>query len=199
MSRWSFLRRVSIRPLAILVLAGGLAACGPSAPEFTGTDITGTRLGRDLALTDQHGKARDMASFNGKVAVMFFGFTQCPDVCPAALAELAEVKKNLGKDADALEIVMITVDPERDTPEVLKSYVEAFDPSFVGLTGTPAELKATAGSFKAYYAPAPQKDGAYTMDHTASFYIFDKKGDARVLAANNIGVAALTKDVQALM
>jgi len=199
MSFWTWLRRVAIRPLAMFTMAGLIAACGQDAPQFNGTDITGTRLGRDFALVDQNGKARDMASFEGKVAVMFFGFTQCPDVCPAALAELAEVKKNLGKQGDSLDVVMITVDPARDTPEILKGYVEAFDPSFIGLTGSPEAVKKAAGSFKAYYAAVPQKDGAYSMDHTASFYVFDKKGEARVLAANNIGVAALTKDIQALL
>ena len=128
----------------------------------------------------------------------FFGFTQCPDVCPTSLAELAEAMKKLGADADRVQVLLITVDPERDTPDILKQYVTAFDLRFLGLTGTPDQVKAAA-SFKAYYAKAPTKDGGYSMDHTAAFYLLDGKGESRVLANNNIGVDALVHDIQALL
>ena len=194
-----FARRFGRQAVTAATLAIVLAACGSDTPAFKGTDITGTHLGRDLALVDQTGQARTLKSFDGKVTVVFFGFTQCPDVCPTALAEMAQVMTELGKDADKVQVVMITVDPERDTQEVLKAYMNAFDPRFVGLRGDEAQTKAAAGSFKAYYARAPQKDGNYSMDHTAAFYILDGKGEARVLAPSTIGVDALTHDIKALL
>lgn len=121
------------------------------------------------------------------------------DVCPTSLAELAEAMKKLGADADRVQVLLITVDPERDTPDILKQYVTAFDPRFLGLTGTPDQVKKAAASFKAYYAKAPTKDGGYSMDHTAAFYLLDGKGESRVLANNNIGVDALVHDIQALL
>lgn len=194
-----YARRFGRQAFAAAAMVVVLAACSGDAPAFKGTDITGTHLGRDLALTDQTGQPRTLKSFDGKVTVVFFGFTQCPDVCPTALAEMAQVMKKLGKDADRVQVAMITVDPERDTQEVLKAYMTAFDPRFIGLRGDEAQTKAAAGSFKAYYARAPQKDGNYSMDHTAAFYILDGKGEARVLSASTIGVDALTHDIKALL
>ena len=162
-------------------------------------DITGADYARDIPLTDHNGQARHLKDFAGKVVVVFFGFTQCPDVCPTSLAELTEVMKKLGPDAERVQVLLITVDPERDTPEVLKQYVTAFDPRFLGLTGTPDQVKKAAASFKAYYAKAPTKEGNYTLDHTAAFYLLDGKGESRVLANNNIGVDALVHDIQALL
>lgn len=196
------LARVAVRAGKLLAMAllAGLAACsGGDTPSFKGTDITGTHLGRDLALTDQTGQARTLASYSGKVQVYFFGFTQCPDVCPSALAEMAEVLKKLGSDAQHVQVALITVDPERDTQEVLQAYVSAFDPRFVALRGDQAQTRAAASTFKAYYARAPQNDGNYSMDHTAAFYIFDRKGEARVLASPNLGVDALVHDIRALL
>lgn len=180
-------------------LLAGLAACGSQDVAFKGTDITGTHLGRDMALTDQTGQARTLASYAGRVQVYFFGFTQCPDVCPSALAEMVEVMKKLGPDAENVQVALISVDPDRDTQEVLKAYVAAFDPRFVALRGDAEQTRATAASFKAYYASAPQKGGGYSMDHTAAFYIVDGKGEARVLASPNIGVDALVHDIKALL
>lgn len=185
--------------IAALGLLAGLVACGSQDVAFKGTDITGTHLGRDMALMDQNGQARTLASYAGKVQVYFFGFTQCPDVCPSALAELAEVMKKLGSDADKVQVALITVDPDRDTQEVLKAYVAAFDPRFVALRGNAEQTRAAAASFKAYYARAAQKEGTYSMDHTAAFYIIDRKGEARVLASPNIGVDALVHDIKALL
>ncbi len=188
-----------IKRFAALTVLAGLAACGSQDITFKGTDITGTHLGRDMALTDQDGQARTLASYAGKVQVYFFGFTQCPDVCPSALAEMAEVMKQLGSDAENVQVALISVDPDRDTQEVLKAYVAAFDPRFVALRGNAEQTRATAASFKAYYARAPQKDGGYSMDHTAAFYIIDRKGEARVLASPNLGVPALVHDIKALL
>jgi len=184
---------------AVLALAG----CGPASPDFKGTDITGTHLGKDLALTDHDGKPRTLASFSDKVTVVFFGFTQCPDVCPTALADMAEVMRRLGDDADRVQVLMVTVDPQRDTPEILRAYTTAFDPRFLGLHGDEAALKKTAASFRAYYARASQTAGSdpsrYNVDHTASFYIIDKQGEARVLAGNTAGPDSLAHDIRALL
>ena len=199
MSVFSATRRLALRLGAAATFAAALAACGESAPQFKGSDISGTRLGQGMELVDYNGKTRKLSDFSGKVVVAFFGFTQCPDVCPTSLAELAEAMKKLGADADRVQVLLITVDPERDTPDILKQYVTAFDPRFLGLTGTPDQVKKAAASFKAYYAKAPTKDGGYSMDHTAAFYLLDGKGESRVLANNNIGVDALVHDIQALL
>ena len=200
MSVFSFPRRTWLRGVAAVVVAGVLAACSEPAPSFKGNDISGTKLGQALALNDHNGQARTLKDFQGKVVVAFFGFTQCPDVCPTALAELSQVMEKLGPDADRVQVLLITVDPERDTPEILKQYVTTFDPRFLGLTGTPEQVKATAASFKAYYAKVPTADGKnYTMDHTAAFYLFDGKGESRVLANSTIGVDAMVHDIKLLL
>lgn len=200
MSVFSSHRRALLRGTAAVALAGLLAACGEPAPAFKGNDISGTKLGQALALNDHNGQPRTLQDFAGKVVVAFFGFTQCPDVCPTALAELSQVMQKLGPDADRVQVLLISVDPERDTPEILKQYVTTFDPRFLGLTGTPDQIKATAASFKAYYAKVPTENGKnYTMDHTAAFYLFDGKGDSRVLANSTIGVDAMVHDIKALL
>jgi len=200
MSVFSTHRRAVLRGAAALVLTSALAACGDPAPKFKGNDISGTQLGKALALNDHNGQARTLQDFGGKVVVAFFGFTQCPDVCPTALAELSQVMQKLGPDADRVQVLLISVDPERDTPEILKQYVTTFDPRFLGLTGTPDQVKATAASFKAYYAKVPTEGGKnYTMDHTAAFYLFDGKGESRVLANSTIGVDAMVHDIKLLL
>ena len=130
MSVFSATRRLALR-LGAAAAAAALAACGESAPQFKGSDISGTRLGQGMELVDYNGKTRKLSDFSGKVVVAFFGFTQCPDVCPTSLAELAEAMKKLGADADRVQVLLITVDPERDTPDILKQYVTAFDPRFL--------------------------------------------------------------------
>jgi len=192
-------RRRVLRGAAGLAAALALAACGQQPPEFRGSDITGTQLGRGLSLVDHNGAPRTLADYAGKVVVVFFGFAQCPDVCPTSLAELAQVMKTLGEDAGRVQVLMVTVDPERDTPEVLRQYVTAFDPRFVGLTGTPEQIKQAAASFKVYYAKVQRDGGDYTMDHTAAFYLLDGKGEARVLASNNAGAEALAHDIEQLL
>ena len=193
-------RRRALQAVAAMGVAALLAACGESAPAFKGSDITGTQLGKKLALVDHNGKPRTLQDFAGKAVVVFFGFTQCPDVCPTSLAELSQAMKQLGPDADRVQVLLVTVDPERDTPEILKQYVTTFDPRFLGLTGTPEQIKQAAASFKAYYAKVPTQDGAnYTMDHTAAFYLFDGKGESRVLATNTAGAEALAHDIKALL
>ena len=173
----------------------------PSAQQqFKGVDITGAEYARTLSLPDQYGKPRTLDDFKGKVTVVFFGYTQCPDVCPTTMAELAQVKKALGKDGDRVQGVFITVDPERDTPQALKAYMASFDPSFVALRGTPDETKATAKEFKVFYAKVPGKaEGSYTMDHTAGSYVLDPKGKVRLFVRYGSPAEALTVDIKALL
>lgn len=200
MSLFNISRRALLRGAAAIGLAGLLVACTDPAPSFKGNDISGTQLGKSLALADHNGQPRTLQDFDGKVVVAFFGFTQCPDVCPTALAELSQVMQKLGDDAGRVQVLMITVDPERDTADVLKQYVTTFDSRFLGLTGTPEQIKQAAASFKAYYAKVPTEGGKnYTMDHTAAFYLFDAKGESRVLANNTIGADALAHDIKALL
>lgn len=189
--------------MAGLPLLGG---CGPSsnggAPKaaFRGVDITGADYARQASLPDQDGKVRSLADFKGKVTVVFFGYTQCPDVCPGTLVELAQVKKALGPDGDRLQGVFISVDPERDTPEILKAYMASFDPGFVALRGTPEQTQATAKEFKVFYAKVPGKaEGSYTMDHTAGSYVFDPQGKVRLFVRYGQGAEALAADVKALL
>ncbi|OZI21296.1 SCO family protein [Bordetella genomosp. 9] len=193
-------RRALLRVFAAAPIASLLAACGQDAPSFKGSDITGTHLGKNLSMVDQDGRPRTLADYAGKVMVVFFGYTQCPDVCPTALAELSQVMQALGDSASRVQVIMVTVDPERDTPEVLKQYVQTFNPSFVGLTGTPEQVKQAASSFKVYYAKVPAKNGKdYSMDHSAAFYLLDTKGEARVLAGNGSDVDSLAHDIKALL
>ncbi len=195
----------TFRLLTTLALATALLGCdqlgSPSAAQqFKGVDITGAEYARTLSLPDQNGKPRTLDDFKGKVTVVFFGYTQCPDVCPTTMAELAQVKKALGKDGDRVQGVFITVDPERDTPEALKAYMASFDPSFVALRGTADETKATAKEFKVFYAKVPGKvEGSYTMDHTAGSYVLDPKGKVRLFVRYGSPVEALTADLKALL
>jgi protein SCO1/2 len=185
------------------VLAGcdklGLAPAS-SETAFRGVDITGADYARTLALPDVNGQPRTLGDFKGKVTVVFFGYTQCPDVCPTTMAELAQVKKALGADGDKLQAVFITIDPERDTPAILKSYMASFDPSFVALRGTLEQTQATAKEFKVYFAKVPGKtEGSYTMDHSAGAFILDPKGNVRVFERYGAGAEGLTADVKALL
>jgi len=185
--------------------AAGLVGCdklGVSAPStsqtFKGVDITGANY--KFALPDQNGQTRTSDDFKGKVTAVFFGYTQCPDVCPTAMAELAQVKKALGKDGDRLQGVFITVDPERDTPDLLKSYVGNFDPGFIALRGTLDQTTATAKDFKVFFAKSPGKTpDSYTVDHTAGMYLFDTKGQVRLFERYGGGVDVLNADVKALL
>ena len=180
--------------------AGLLSACSEAKPEFKAVDITGADYAKDFQLTDHNGQVRSMKDFAGKVVVLFFGYTQCPDVCPTTMSELAEVKKTLGADGDRVQGLFVTVDPERDTPEVLKAYMANFDPSFVALSGTPEQLAAVAKDYKAYFKKAEGKTPtSYTMDHSAASYIYDTKGNLRLYSRYGSGVPALVSDIQALI
>jgi protein SCO1/2 len=191
------------RTACCVLLAAGLAACGPETPQkapFKAIDITGAEYARQLALPDTSGKPRTLADFKGKVTLVFFGYTQCPDVCPTTLAEIAEVKRKLGADGDKVQTVFVTVDPERDTPEVLAAYVANFGRDFVALRGTLEQTKAAAKEFKVFYAKAPgRSEGSYTMDHTAGTFVFDPKGRVRLFVRYGGGTDAAVQDIKLLL
>ena len=201
----SILRRLpGVSAAALLALA--LVACDGAGNKpaqklpFKATDITGATYGQSLALTDQDGHPRTLADFKGKVVVVFFGYTQCPDVCPTTMLELAQVKKSLGKDGDRLQGLFITIDPERDTPAVLKSYMASFDPSFVALRGTPEQTQAVAKEFKVFFAKVPGRSAdSYTMDHTAGSYVLDADGKVRLFVRYGSGAEALAADLKTLL
>lgn len=185
---------------ATLALAGCDKLSSPPKAAFTGVDITGADYAQKLSLKDPDGKQRSLDEFKGKVVVVFFGFTQCPDVCPTTMAELAEVKRSLGADGDKVQGIFVSVDPERDTPELLKAYVANFDSGFVALRGTPEETKAAAREFKVFYNKVPGKtEGAYSVDHTAGSYLFDPQGKVRLFTRYGSGAQALASDIKALL
>lgn len=195
-------RSVLLAAALCVALAGCDKAASPTKADvqFRGADITGATYAKTLALPDVNGQPRTLGDFKGKVTVIFFGYTQCPDVCPTTMAELAQVKKALGADGDKLQAVFVTIDPERDTPEILKSYMASFDPSFVALRGTLEQTQATAKEFKVYFAKVPGKtEGSYTMDHSAGAFILDAKGDVRIFERYGAGAEGLTADVKALL
>ena len=176
-----------------------LAACSKPT-SFQNTDVTGLRYAEDFALTDHNGVPRNLASFKGKVVLVFFGYTQCPDVCPTTMAELAGVMKELGPLADKLQVLFITVDPERDTQQLLAEYVPAFDKRFLGLRGDAAATAKVAKEFKVFYAKVPGKQpGSYSMDHTAGSYVFDKEGKVRLFVRHGQGTAPLVADLKQLL
>lgn len=187
------------------MLGSALAACDrtPSAltagdASFRGIDITGASYARDFSLTDFQGVPRHLADYRGKVVMLYFGFVQCPDVCPTALTRAAAVKQRLGAEGSQLQVLFVTVDPERDTPALLREYMAAFDSSFVALTGLPAQIKAAADEFRVFYKKVPT-GSSYTMDHTALSYLFDRKGHIRVALRHEQTVDDYTADVKALL
>ncbi|MGI9132891.1 MAG: SCO family protein [Rhodoferax sp.] len=186
---------------ALLLGVGGLlASCSKEPVAFSSIDVTGAEYARDFELTDHNGQLRHLKDFAGKVVVVFFGYTQCPDVCPTSMAELAEVKKALGKDGDRVQGVFVTVDPERDTPAVLKAYMEAFDPTFLALIGNPLQLAQTAKEFKLYYKKVEGKTAtSYTMDHSAGSYVYDTQGKLRLFTRYGAGAGPLTADIRILL
>ena len=195
-------RVVLTAALAVALLGAGCDRLGGSTPKvsFKAVDITGAEYARELSLPDADGKLRQLAEFKGKVTLVFFGYTQCPDVCPSTLAELAAVKRDLGKDGERVQGVFVSVDPERDTPQILKAYMASFGPDFVALRGTPEQTKTAAQNFKVFYAKSPGKtEGSYTMDHTAGTYVFDAQGKVRLFVRYGSGAEALRHDLKLLL
>lgn len=198
-------KRNAIKIIAACTMVAGVSvlftACSEkSKPVFAAIDITGADYAKDFSLTDHNGQPRSLKDFKGKVVVMFFGYTQCPDVCPTTMAEVAEVRKQLGKDGEKIQALFVTIDPERDTPEVLKGYMANFDPTFVALYTTPDKLAATAKDFKVYYKKVDGKTPtSYTMDHSAGSFIYDTKGALRLYTRYGTGVQPLIADIKLLL
>jgi len=177
-----------------------LVACAPDKPQFKSIDLTGADYAKDFVLPDQNGKTRSIKDFAGKVVVVFFGFTQCPDVCPTSMAELAAIKKSLGADGDKLQGVFISVDPERDTPEILKAYMGNFDPTFVALRPSAEQLPDVAKDFKIYYKKVEGRTASsYSMDHSAGNYVYDTQGRLRLYNRYGSGTEGLLADIRLLL
>lgn len=182
------------------VLLLGLMACAPDQPQYKSIDVTGANYAQGFTLTDHNGQTRSLSDFKGKVVVVFFGYTQCPDVCPTSLTELSEVKRLLGANADKLQGVFVTVDPERDTADLLKAYMANFDPSFVAFVPTQDELAKVAKDYKIYYKKVDGKTpSSYTMDHSAGSYVYDTQGRLRLYSRYGSGPQALAQDIQVLL
>ena len=191
---------MSLRFLGAALLALSCAACGPAAPKFQGSDVTGVGFGHDFKLVDHNGKPRTLADFRGKVVVMFFGYTRCPDVCPTTMSELAAVMQQLGADAARVQVLFVTVDPERDTAELLSQYVPAFNPTFLGLRGDAQATADVAKEFRILYQKQPgPTPGSYTMDHSAGTFLFDPQGRLRVYMSYGQGPNAFAHDIAELL
>jgi protein SCO1/2 len=189
--------------LALLLSLGiaQIAGCERGAPaqKFRLTDVTGADFRAELSLTDHNGKPRTLADFRGKVVTVFFGFTHCPDACPTTMVEMAGVMKELGPAADQLQVLFITVDPERDTQKLLSQYVPSFHPSFLGLYGDAEATARAAKAFKVYYQKRPVEGAGYSVDHSAGTFVLDREGRVRLFAQYGAGAPALLHDIRILL
>jgi len=187
--------------LSLCVVAAGLGLAGcKDSPSFSAVDITGADYATGFSLTDHNGQARTLADFKGKVVVIFFGYTQCPDVCPTSMTELAQAKQLLGADGDKLQGLFVSVDPERDTPEIMKAYMASFDPGFLALYAAPNALPEVTKSFRIFYKKVDGKTPtSYTMDHSAGSYVYDTQGRVRLYTRYGGGAQALADDVKKLL
>ena len=183
--------------VAVLLLAM-LQACSGDKPRFAGIDLTDTKKDVQFTLSDVNGKERTLEDFRGSYVMLFYGFTQCPDVCPTTLGRAVEVRKKLGADASRLRVVFISVDPDRDTPELLRNYLQAFDPEFVGLRGTGEQTKVAAKALNVFFEKVPT-GGSYTINHTALTYIFDPQGRLRLGMRHEQTVDEFVSDLRLLM
>lgn len=184
------------------LLASLLIACSQEAIKFNNVDITGSKaFGKDFSLIDHHGKQRQLSDFKDKVVVMFFGYTQCPDVCPTTLTEMQGVMTLLGADADRVQVLFVSVDPDRDTQQLLSEYVPSFDSRFLGLRpASPADLEKVTKDFKVFYNKVPGKSPiSYTIDHTAGSYVFDTKGTLRLFLKHQQGAKPIAEDLAKLL
>lgn len=186
--------------LAVAALALSLLACTPADTlSFKGTDISTADFGQPFTLTGQDGKPHSLADYQGKAVALFFGYTHCPDICPTTMLEYQQVMKLLGKDADRVQVLFVSIDPQRDTPLVLAGYVPFFDKRFMGLTGSPAQVQAVASQYKIVAQRQARKDGGYTMDHSAGSYLFDTRGQLRVYVPYGTPSADIAHDLQQLL
>jgi len=197
-------KRNALKVIAVSAISTGAAsqfvACSKGGSSFTAIDITGANYAKDFALPDHNGQTRTLADFRGKVVMVFFGYTQCPDVCPTSMTEMVAIKKLLGQDGERLQGLFVTVDPERDKPEMLKAYMENFDPTFLALLTTPEKTAALAKDFKVYYkkvdGPTPT---SYTIDHTAGSYVYDPQGKLRLFTRYNTQPELTAADIRILL
>lgn len=191
-----------LRVFAVLFLMLGLVACNPGTPKtpFKGTDITGVPWGKELRLTDHTGQVRSLPDFYGKVVVIFFGYTHCPDVCPTTMGELALALKQMGADAAKVQVLFVTLDPGRDTPAVLRQYVPSFNPTFLGMTGTEAEVAQAAKSFNVFYEKKETGSKAgYLVDHSANTFVLDPQGRVRLLYGFGAAPESIVNDIKQLL
>jgi len=191
-----------IRLILLVLLLPVLVSCGSAnnAQKFNTTDITGVDFGNGLNLTDHTGKARTLSDFKGKVVALFFGYTHCPDVCPTTLNDMKQSKKLLGANASELQVLFVTLDPERDTQPLLAQFVPAFDPSFIGLYGTKEQTAAVLKDFKIFAAKVENKGrSGYTIDHSAGVYVFDKTGKIRLYVDYGTKPDMIASDIQRLL
>lgn len=193
-------RAIAGAMLGAAILLGGCDKLAGAKSPFQGVDVTGTDIARGFRLHDPSGATRALADFRGKVVVVTFGYTHCPDVCPMTLANLASARKKLGEDGRDVQVLFVTVDPSRDTPALLKEYVPAFDPTFVGLTGSAAEVGAVTKDFRVYASANTAKPGEeYTVDHSAQMFAFDKAGKLRLVFAPDMKPDAIASDLRILL
>jgi len=199
MTKRNTLKLIAVSAVA-LCAAGLFPACSQTGPSFTAIDITGADYAKDFSLTDHNGQLRTLKDFQGKIVMVFFGYTQCPDVCPTSMTEMVAIKKLLGADGDRLQGLFVTIDPERDKPEMLKEYMAAFDPTFLALLPTPDKLAVLAKDYKVYYkkvdGPTPT---SYTMDHTAGSYVYDTQGKLRLFTRYGTKPELTTADLKILL
>ena len=195
-----------MKKMCVLALFLLLAACSPekaankTTEAFTATDITGAEFAKTLSLTDHTGKQRSLSDFKGKVVVLFFGYTHCPDVCPTTLFDLKSAMKLLGEQSNQVQVLFVTVDPQRDTQEVLAQFVPAFDARFIGLRGSLQETAETLGNFKVFYSKVDDKGkDDYTVDHSAGIYVFDKAGKVRLYMNYGQKPADMASDISKLL
>ena len=186
---------VAMMSAALLALSG----CAPPPPPFNASEVSGIAYGKDIGIADTSGKMRRVEDFKGQITLVFFGFTGCPDVCPSTLMRLRQVRDALGPDADKLQVLLVSVDPERDTPDRLEAYVKNFDPSFIGLRPEPAELERVIKAFHAIAVKVPTADGKdYTVDHSATLYVYDRRNQLRLIAQPDIAIDAFASDLRRL-
>lgn len=199
MNKRNALQKIAIGAISIWATSQ-LTACDQDALKFTAINITGASYGRDFALTDHNGQPRTLADFSGKIVMVFFGYTQCPDVCPTSMTEMVAIKQLLGPDGDKLQGIFITVDPERDQPEMLKAYMAAFDPSFLALYTTPEKTAALAKDYKVYFKKVPgATPSTYTVDHTAGSYVYDTEGKLRLFTRYGTPPEQTAADIRLLL
>lgn len=186
------------RVFLMSALALSLTACEKKLTRFHSIDITGADYCRDFRLSDSDGKQRQLAEFKGRCVLVFFGFTQCPDICPTALARAAAVKQKLGKDGDRLQVIFISIDPERDTADLMRAYTQNFDTSFIGLRGNAEQTRHVADEFKVFYAKVATGN-SYTMDHSTLSYLFDTQGKIRLAMRHEHKAEQFADDIRQLM